>query len=459
MVRILLAWIFLPLYYGTLCWAVDVDACIIGGGASGVQAAVSAEAAGLSVALFEKNDYIGGKAKTIQVDGAVFPMGAVTDIRAAGNNIESLLTEYDTPVLVEGIDEESKHIEDGVTFPSKGDGLLGNINGLRYFLIRMWVGFTLDTPDGYVKLESGEYSQPAKDWLQQRYLTEGLSAKFWAATYLGYGHISETPMLYFMKIVDTNQIMMTIMCKIIPSFCINLRVLLFQEFLQSMAATLEGQVFLSADITDATYGEEETTLTFTTTGGGQQQLICGSTIVAFAPLPGAIDTFTPPAIAEELQALTSQIETSNYYSSLLEDRESFFEAPGMYYMPPQDKIPDKPAENLLYVKVYDDPGTPILAYFHSPSEKTEAEARQEIVASYSQAVGAPLDESVILAFQPWLNYFPHAKTEALNGNFYSRFEALQGASHQYYVGGLFNYELVQNAMEHARFVVEKYLTD
>ena len=45
---------------------VDVDICVIGAGPAGIQAAYSAEARGYSVAVFEKNSYVGGKDATAE---------------------------------------------------------------------------------------------------------------------------------------------------------------------------------------------------------------------------------------------------------------------------------------------------------------------------------------------------------------------------------------------------------
>jgi protoporphyrinogen oxidase len=41
-----------------------VDICIISGGPSGIQAAYTAEESGYTVAVFEKENYVGGKTTT-----------------------------------------------------------------------------------------------------------------------------------------------------------------------------------------------------------------------------------------------------------------------------------------------------------------------------------------------------------------------------------------------------------
>ena len=285
---------------------------------------------------------------------------------------------------------------------------------------------------------------------------------------MGYSQESETPIIYYLKIFSPQAIWDTIWQGISSALLSEKQgsqIVLLQEYFTSLVGTLKGQVFLSATITNANYGKEETTLTFVLAqsngiGSTPQQLTCGSTIIAFAPVAGDIDVFAPPTISTELQALSSQIQTVNYYSVLLADKDNFFVTPGGYATLRRDELPDDPAEILVYLKVYEGAGTPVIAYYLSPSSKTEQQARKEILASYSQHVGAStlLDESVILAFEPWLNYFPHAGTDALQQGFYTKFDAFQGVARQYYVGGLFIFETVQYAMEHARFVVEKHFS-
>ena len=123
----------------------------------------------------------------------------------------------------------------------------------------------------------------------------------------------------------------------------------------------------------------------------------------------------------------------------------------------RDELQDNPAEILILGKVYEEDEELVTAYYLSPSSKTDEEAKQEIIMSYSKLTGKQVAESDIVIFQPWLNYLPRASTDALQNGFFQKFDDLQGVSRQYYTGGLFNFETVQTAMEHAHFIVEKYL--
>jgi NAD(P)-binding Rossmann-like domain len=77
---------------------VDVDICVIGAGPSGIQAAYTAEAKGYSVAIFEKNNYVGGKTKRFDVVGDDLPpymMGATLHTGSEPNSLDELIKKFD----------------------------------------------------------------------------------------------------------------------------------------------------------------------------------------------------------------------------------------------------------------------------------------------------------------------------------------------------------------------------
>jgi len=113
--------------------AVDVDVCVIGAGAAGVQAAYAAEEAGLTTALFEKIDYIGGKTKTVEYGGRTYPMGAVLDQPVAQSQYVGNLIQEFKPRIPATFEGDNRVIADGELEDFTYDqGILGNINFLRY---------------------------------------------------------------------------------------------------------------------------------------------------------------------------------------------------------------------------------------------------------------------------------------------------------------------------------------
>jgi len=159
-------------------------------------------------------------------------------------------------------------------------------------------------------------------------MTVGFEFWIWTLmTGLGYGQISETPTLFFLKYFDYYNSVNTVLSAIgLGKEYPDSRFVVFQELLQSMSDSLLGDVYLSANIQQVMYGESETIISFSVGDDDTiQQRSCGSTIIAFPPVPGDIDIFIPPKASQELQSLTSQIRTVNYYSILLADNDEFFQ--------------------------------------------------------------------------------------------------------------------------------------
>ena len=70
------------------------DVCIIGAGPSGVQAAYTLDEGGYSTAILEKNNYIGGKTKTINYNGYRYRMGAILHSQRKAHSVQSLLNKF-----------------------------------------------------------------------------------------------------------------------------------------------------------------------------------------------------------------------------------------------------------------------------------------------------------------------------------------------------------------------------
>jgi hypothetical protein len=278
---------------------------------------------------------------------------------------------------------------------------------------------------------------------------------FWQgmATY-GYSHPKTVPALYGLKYITVNKLINFRL----PCGLSSLRIFPFQELLQKMADSLKGQVYLQANITAVTYEESRTVIQYYLADAAPPvnppaTISCGSTIIAFPQTAEAMKMFIPPN-SEKLTQLFEQVKTDSYYSLLFEDSDSAFDNRRVTkYHVPLPAIPDDPARNLLIWKPQDFPASSVVAYYSTPSEKTDEQARDEAVAHYS-ALTERSAEDRVQDFNPWLDYFPRVDSESLSGGFYKELDSFQGHYSQYYTGGLMNFDMVANSMEHARYLID-----
>lgn len=231
--------------------------------------------------------------------------------------------------------------------------------------------------------------------------------------------------------------------------------------MQKMGDSLEGNLYLSANIMNVAFEANRNIIIFTQDGNAMEQTAdCGETIIAFPQTSNAMSTFIPASDeALGLSELFEQVETSkHYFTLLLDDSESYFaDRSFLAYSVPETAVPDNPARCLLFFKQQDFPGSSIVAYYFSPSEKTDEQAVDEALASYSALIGRTVDASIVQDFNRWEDYFPHVSTGSLNAGFYENVDALQGKFNQYYVGALFSFDMVQESMDHAKYIVERFL--
>ena len=61
----------------------------------------------------------------------------------------------------------------------------------------------------------------------------------------------------------------------------------------------------------------------------------------------------------------------------------------------------------------------------------------------------------ILSYNKW-PYFPHVKPETMQNGFYSKVDDVQGNQNIHFIGGWGNFELVDNAMKNAAYIVDKH---
>lgn len=98
----------------------------------------------------------------------------------------------------------------------------------------------------------------------------------------------------------------------------------------------------------------------------------------------------------------------------------------------------------------------MVAYCFSPSEKTDEQAVEETLASYSALVGQPVNSSIVQDFNRWQDNFPRVATDSMNAGFYQQLDTFQGRFRQYYAGALFSFEMVKEAVEHDKYIVERF---
>ena len=367
--------------------------------------------------------------------------------------MRNLFDKFNVPP-VRSVAERKQHLgvkEDFATvpFPVPSGELIKALK--KYDAIRD--SYNIDNPQGFSTKYDKSLNDSTSKWLHDHDL-QVLFPLFWYyGTTFGYGHPNDIAAIYFLKVLGAD---LLVELEEIKRPVFGVQFAQFQALLEAIVTSLDGPIFLDTTIENVSYESNFNVVGYRVKGGLKQEMVCGSIVVAFAPTADAMRLFTPPTNKTVLASLFEEVKTTPYYSILYKDENVDFasEASVSYRVPEISGIPDGPAENLLYIKQQPVPNSSVVAYYSSPSFKTEQEAKEESMLGYSSKIGQPVTEDFIEDFNYWHDYFPHVSKESLDAGFYHRFHDIQGHHRQWYVGGLFNFESVQQSMIHSRWTME-----
>ncbi len=397
---------------------------VVGGGVAGLTVARALEAAGATVTVFERAPEVGGKASSMTIDDRVFDLGAHL-CSDAYEQLRALLDELGIPR--EAVSPVLLHDLDGGPAPAF-DAQAIQKEFLRYHAsVRPALQGILEP--GFERHEA-RFATPLGAWAAQAQLPNLVASTALGFTASGYGYASDPELaaLYFLKYAET-----------------------------------------------ATFSMDPTSFRYWTPSGGfgnvwkrvaaeLADVRCGVTIDAIhrrddgvlVHAAGEVHRFDRLVIAAPLD------EAPRYLDASPAETELFAEIRYVDYA----------------TVVVSASGLPRDGFFLVPEHCADAASRGHVVAFHHRypdsdvyVLWAYLDASMtqddllrclradadrmggrvdaVHAVHRW-RYFPHVAPQAMEAGFYRRFARLQGARHTYWTGGLFNFELVDCTMRHAR---------
>jgi len=318
----------------------------------------------------------------------------------------------------------------------------------KYVKVRKSLANYLDRAEPFLSDYPTELNKPMAVWLDENGMSE-LKPLFWPLmTSFGYGHIRDVPAIYAL---------MYVVPKFLYQLFIPIRqaatVVMYQDLFKAMAADLQGPLYLNAAITSVAYETDGNVINFSH-DGSIVNLHCRSIIIAFAPLPSAMANLIPPGL--DVSTLFQQIQIERYYTLLLDDDDgAVARRRAVFYATPLPAIPDDPAINVFYFKTHNRVDSHVVAYYLTPSEKSDQQAQNECLLHYNRLFNKNVNVAGVYDFNRW-DYLPHLSTTSLNEGFFQTFESLQGQHHQYYTGSLFTFDSVETSMAEGQKLIEKH---
>jgi len=431
---------------------------IIGAGAAGLSAAHYLKKQGYQdITLFEADDRVGGKCCSIQLDGAVFDIGAV--IATMGyNRVLDLAAEYQVPLTCaprlyfRSIASSDKRKLGSIPF----DGL-NTVTAMLRFAGLLRQARAARQP-GHRQLQLGLH-QSIDDWMREKRVQEIQNAVVPAFTGFGYGYKEHTPIAYALKagelsFADTpatgwrwyNNVRQCLRKEVFRdrnSRLLDLiEPLMFERGYQSLFEAIAGQfnVKLNTAITAIQVkGDVKTLLD----NQGQSHTF-DRIIVA-----------TPPAVTarlmnfnRDLSAVFELPETLRYHVFLTEFKQHMNQE--AWFLPENTLDQTRLGRPVVISRVT--PNSTIgTCYAYSDNNITESDLEQNLEQDCDR-LGVGLKS--IRVQRRW-DYFPHLNSQNFKP-FYEQMEQAQGKRGIYFAGEVANFGTVEHVVCYSRSLVERY---
>ena len=426
---------------------------VLGGGPAGIGAAWYLRKQGYQqVTVLERSDQVGGKARTIHVDGNTVDLGAL-DVASNYANVRRIAEELDAPTrrtarlgmmdLRTGVASSSLK---GLTAGA------GPITVLRAMLGYFWaVGWTYDDFTEAPGLTDcpADLAVTMGEWMDRRGM-QCLRPLFdYVCTGFGYGPLDAIPAAYLLRFVDGGDFMDMV------SVDLGLRewprnfTKGYNNLFLMMARTLP-DVRLNVRVSRIERAPGTAAPVSVHLDGGAEPLVFDHLIVA-CRLDGTLGDLIVD-LAPDLRALFAKVRYQPYATAVCRTSGIPWIALGV------SPLPD-PGRTYCMIQPWQ--GGNATAFYimnpeHLPAERIHQNIRADL-AAIRTFDGQPCRFEVhdLVEFVQW-DYFPHFRAEDIAAGAYDRLDAQQGRDNTYFTGGLLGFETIHNTLAHAESIVTRF---
>lgn len=437
----------------------DPSICIIGGGAAGLSAAYFLKKRGYHhVVVLEKEDRVGGKCLSLTVNGKSFDLGA-NYITSSYTNVMHLAREFGARMYTEGKLNAYNH--ERKEFTSLFKAVVSNISifklgwlGIKYLYMRWRLNDIISVRHPGFKGVSKyqELCQPFGRWLSSNGL-DPLEPLFRIPiSLMGYGQLREIPAVYALRYMTCSTFLDLALAAVNP----NIRGYpkRFTEGYQRLWERISWEIEVrpGAEVTRVTR-KDRITVEYTLVeehlenlSRSVKSLDCDYLIIATPLHYQAIAGFLKEMTREE-EALLRKVSFDPFIVTtyVIPGSERFFAAT---FMVPEPSL----YQPFVITRQFEDND---LVSVYTRTKYGDAVDKETILSNnkefFRAACGIELGEYYTYSEFP---YFPHVDSKVMSEGFYDQFEALQGKSKTFYVGGLMNFELVETIVNYSRSLIE-----
>lgn len=462
--------------------------CIVGAGAAGISAGYYLNKNHYkNFTIIEKESYIGGKCLSDKFDGhaGIFEMGGIELTKNQPylfNVIDELNKDLPSAEQIHTVEMPPGYLispYDGKVYPSThlmhGLGLTEIIKffeqAFSYIKYVKSNAKTINAP-GFLNIGS-DWTIPFSSWLDKHNMSLLKRVFYVPICCYGYGHLDDIPTAYALKYMNLQNFMTflfqkqsipiigelisdalkTIFKEIEPLERIDM--IGYQGLLETMAATFPDNIMLGKNIERVerengvnVYFSDGTSMEF-------EKLIVTVPPFIESQYPNSHLSLLDMDLFKEEAELFQNVECFNYCTYAIDIKP--FSQHGYGEIVGKDEeicMPQDGWPTMFYQRESYKPGQKkiVVFYCYSKKEKSLDEMEERLKQNILTIHNVEITKEDILDRRQW-KYFPHVSGEVLEAGFYEDLNTLQGRHNTYWLGGLMNFELVENTFHYSHHFV------
>ncbi|KIK57478.1 hypothetical protein GYMLUDRAFT_172661 [Collybiopsis luxurians FD-317 M1] len=421
--------------------------CIIGAGPSGLTVAHELEAHGKSIVIFDSNAEVGGKCQSYYNNPVArttyHAMGALMFTNQTYSNTLSLILQAGLPLSPALSPSPSANWNYWQYGPGAQGGqnvtTLPSPNAIEEVAIAaevveyeiLWN--TLFAPFSGPRYKGDipkEFAVPMKQWLSDNGFSAISTFVELGLAYEGYRDITQTPTLYALQFLTPE--ILTYYIGTTPGYFVDFHKL-WVWYTQNY---INGTIHNSTNVTRIDRSSDYPVVNYNAPGENSPKTqTCSSLVIAFPPTPRALNAAGLDFSGQEADVF-SNVGVTAYWAAAFE-----MDLPYPYAFL---KTPATPNFRPIAMLRYFNESTISTAYSFGPSPYNETSAAsdeqvKQLLVSSANKLGEGLAQNQVANVQAPItitetdvelltcqDHFPHVLTEALQGGFYSKYNALQG---------------------------------
>jgi hypothetical protein len=427
------------------------------------------EAAGYhDVWVLEKEDHVGGKCRTLRLDGRIYDMGAVevTKNYTITNDLIARLGCTTEPVP-DGcvVDYTNGWTRSALTLWDDSSKLEVIKQFAVFFIKQLELQPYLDKP-GLKDIPPSLRGVSFAEWLR-RIGAPLVGRFFWTVlTGYGYGELEKIPAVYALKFVTVMQFHVHALrlglTDLVPSHMHLLDPFVqritegFQTLMERLAATLKHEPVLRAKIDEVVRGPQGVAVRYFVGDDPKPREENFDKIVI--AIPQTLDNLSFLHCTPTEERLFREVFVNRYYTSLTKPETFDYK---IYFELLNDRTkqvgPPPLPHVLMFARIWPQVPGSIFYTYSNPDDprplKGGATSIEGLVNGTITDLGQrPGGDVQSIAW----DYFPQVSQTALDAGFYDDLEGIQGQNNTYYTGGLMSFELIEKTLEYSKALVGRF---